>query len=110
VSEDEGPIFPYDVDEDDHCESPQVAYEHILPLLRTLQQNIPHTLRIYDPYFCDGAVIKNLESLGFTDVYNKKEDCYNIWKTPSMYPAFDVLVTNPPYSQDHIQKVSTTTF
>jgi hypothetical protein len=31
-------------------------------------------LRIYDPYYCDGSVIRNLAELGFTNVYNKKED------------------------------------
>ena len=55
----------------------------------------PETLRIYDPYFCDGplgdagwavpqddsasltgAVQRNLGELGFTQVYNRNEDFY----------------------------------
>jgi hypothetical protein len=76
-------------------------------------------LRIYDPYYCNGAVQKNLASLGFPNVYNRKEDCYRIWKvglvesTSTMpatgsdvnYPPFDILVTNPPYSADHMEKL-----
>jgi len=51
-------------------------------------------------------------------VYNKKEDCYKVWssslsKTTSehdaeaqfKYPLYDVFVTNPPYSSDHIEKL-----
>lgn len=62
-------------------------------------------LRIYDPYYCNGAVIENLTSLGFPSVYNKKEDCYQTWASTTLYPSFDVLVTNPPYSGDHIEKL-----
>lgn len=60
--------------------------------------------RIYDPYFCDGAVKCNLASLGFPLVHNVKEDCYQVWSSGSV-PALDVLVTNPPYSDDHIPKL-----
>jgi len=63
---------------------------------------------IYDPYYCDGAVLSHLTKLGFNDVYNKKEDCYKTWcqsDTTQPYPTFDVLVTNPPYSGDHVPKL-----
>ena len=29
------------------------------------------TLRIYDPYYCEGSMAKHLARLGFTDVYNR---------------------------------------
>lgn len=48
--------------------------------------------------------MKNLKSLGFPNVYNRKEDCYQVWNT-SHYPLHDVLVTNPPYSGDHIERL-----
>ena len=72
-------------------------------------------LRIYDPYYCDGAVVRNFLSLGFTNVYNRKENCYIKWEAAStvsnddtngnIMNLFDVLVTNPPYSEDHIERL-----
>ena len=46
-----------------------------------------------------------MESLGFPNVYNRKEDCYKVWEDTSRYPTHDVLVTNPPYSGDHIERL-----
>ena len=112
--------FPFDTDPDDHCESPVEAYRDIAPLLRLCTATNRQTqaamspTRIYDPYYCNGAVIRNLESLGFSNVYNRKEDCYRLWdmcgsalgsSSRCSYPEFDVLVTNPPYSADHIEKL-----
>ena len=94
-----GSSFPFPTDPDDHCESPLHAYEHIVPILNLLCSK-PKNL-IYDPYFCDGGVTRNLKQLGFPDVYNRKEDCYAIWKQNQL-PSFDVLVTNPPYSGEHV--------
>jgi hypothetical protein len=87
-------------------------------------------LSIYDPYYCNGQVARHLASLGFPSVYNRKEDCYAVWadlaarrqqqqqlsgvaRPSSASPAvassvpwsYDVLVTNPPYSGDHIERL-----
>jgi len=64
-------------------------------------------LSIYDPYYCNGGVIRNLRDIGYTNVYNKKEDCYEVWSPTSSkeYPEFDVFLTNPPYSDEHIPKL-----
>jgi len=110
--------FPYDVEPDDHCETPPNSYEDIAPLLQKLKSiNSNSDITIYDPYYCDGSVISNLSNLGFPNVYNKKEDCYKVWKKMSAggsnsdgddvsnYPNYDVLVTNPPYSGDHMEKL-----
>ena len=113
--------FPYKTDEDDHCETPLIAYKHIAPLLhhilRVRKKQNPSELAIYDPYYCNGSVKTHLASLGFTNVYNKKEDCYKVWqleidetsKVPSKennaLPDFDVFMTNPPYSGDHINRL-----
>ena len=103
--------FPFPTDPDDHCESPLQAYAHIQPLLLQLtnlggaKKSGGKDLKIYDPYFCNGAVVDNLAALGFPSVYNKKEDCYQAWSSATLYPSFDVLVTNPPYSGDHIEKL-----
>ena len=100
-------LFPYDTNEDDHCETPFQAYADIAPLLDALCKSMGKSkseLKIYDPYFCNGSVVNHLSSLGYTNVYNKKEDCYAIWKAQKE-PDFDVFITNPPYSSDHIDKL-----
>lgn len=103
------PVFPFPTDPDDHCESPLQAYAHIQPLLLQLQSQTKSKpsrgLGIYDPYYCNGAIIENLTALGFPSVYNKKEDCYKIWKSSSSYPDFDVFLTNPPYSGEHVERL-----
>jgi hypothetical protein len=98
--------FPYPTDADDHCESPLEAYQDILPLLKHLTRNkTAANVCIYDPYYCDGAVKERLGNLGFSNVYNEKEDCYSVWSDPASYPLFDLFVTNPPYSGDHMEKL-----
>lgn len=104
-NEDDISSFPFETDPDDHCESPMQAYQDIVPFLKSCGKKVPSALQIYDPYYCNGAVRRNIESLGFPNVYNKKEDCYQVWETPNRYPAFDIMVTNPPYSADHIAKL-----
>jgi hypothetical protein len=102
-----GPTFPYATNPDDHCETPLESYQDILPILDELSKargGKRSKLRIYDPYYCNGSVVKHLESLGYTDVYNRKEDCYAVWEL-NKEPNFDVLLTNPPYSEDHIEKL-----
>jgi hypothetical protein len=109
VETDDVGSFPFATDPDDHCESPLEAYRDILPLLQhlvSLKKDAPSSFRIYDPYYCNGAVVQNLATLGFPNVYNRKEDCYQVWDAAgSFYPDFDVLVTNPPYSLDHMEKL-----
>ena len=104
-SGDNGPSFPYKTDEDDHCETPLQAYADIQSILDALGKS-KSSLKIYDPYFCNGSVVNHLKSLGYTNVYNKKEDCYAVWDAQEE-PTFDVFVTNPPYSADHIDKLMT---
>lgn len=98
--------FPFETDADDHCESPLQAYKDIVPFLNDCNERKSSNgeMFIYDPYFCNGAVIDNFKSLGFSRVYNRKEDCYKLWGTSS-YPSHDLLVTNPPYSGDNIEKL-----
>lgn len=106
VAKKSGPDFPYPTNPDDHCETPRQSYMDILPLLNNLSKSFggeKHSMRIYDPYYCDGSVVEHLSSLGFTNVYNKKEDCYAVWEKSK--PQYDVLMTNPPYSEDHIEKL-----
>ena len=62
-----------------HQLGPLVAYEHIAPILDHIAQTLGktrETLLVYDPYFCEGSMVERLASIGFTNVYNKKEDFY----------------------------------
>jgi len=107
------PDFPYPVDPDDHCETPLEAYRDIAPLLSQLAgtinpNNKQQQLRIYDPYYCNGAVVQHLQTLGFPNVYNRKEDCYARWNNSNNNNSllvYDVLVSNPPYSGNHIERL-----
>ena len=76
------------------------------PLLLAGKQ--PAELRIYDPYYCAGQVKRNLESLGFPNVYNVCEDFYAVI-AEGRTPEYDVLITNPPYGRvpfDHVEKLT----
>ena len=103
----EGNDYPYTVNEDDHCETPVEAYSDIASLLNRLAVSIGKTdekLKIYDPYHCEGSVIARLASIGFENVYNVKEDFYASILNNEV-PEYDVLVTNPPYSSEHMKKL-----
>ncbi len=57
--------FP--VDEDDHAETPLLAYEHVAPFLEQLAAKLSKRrdqLVVYDPYYCAGGVKERLASLG----------------------------------------------
>jgi len=62
------------------------------------------TLSIYDPYYCDGGVKVKLNLLGFHNVRNENEDFYQCIKNKTV-ADFDALVTNPPYSGIHVEKL-----
>jgi hypothetical protein len=100
--------YPYEVLPDDHCETPLEAYQDISPLLSAFATSIsksPSNLSIYDPFFCEGSMVERLNSLGFQSVYNRKEDFYEVKKNLSRLPSFDLLLTNPPYSADHMDRL-----
>lgn len=99
--------FPYDADPSDHAETPDEAYADVAPLLERLAECLgktKETVRIYDPYYCNGGVIRRLKRHGFLHIYNRREDFYEkIAKKTT--PDFDILLTNPPYSGDHPAKI-----
>jgi hypothetical protein len=112
---------PFEVDDSDHCETPLKAYQDLIVLLdRLLDGNADEStadgnnnrfnrkprssLRIYDPYYCDGGVKTKLASMGFTNVINENRDFYKDIATGQV-PDYDVLVTNPPYSGHHMEKL-----
>ena len=90
-------------DEEDHCETAPEAYADISPLLRLLAAELgrpAEALRIYDPYYCNGAAARHLGALGFPLVHNANEDFYEVLAGGAL-PAHDVLLTTPPYSGHH---------
>ncbi|KAK3283334.1 hypothetical protein CYMTET_8962, partial [Cymbomonas tetramitiformis] len=58
---------------------------------------------VYDPFYCEGSVVAHLNRLGLEKVYNRKEDFYAAQREGGV-PAHDVLVTNPPFSADHLER------
>jgi hypothetical protein len=105
----------FEVAPEDHCESPPEAYADIAPLLGWLAGRLGRRkhgpggkgqarLRVWDPYFCDGAVARHLGSQGFPRVHNANEDFYAVLRE-GREPRHDVVVTNPPYSGDHVARL-----
>ena len=61
--------LPFAVDEADHAETPQRAYEDVAPVLRLLAAALgkePSELRIWDPFFCTGAPSRRSLSLSIS--------------------------------------------
>lgn len=101
------PRYSFQVDDTDHCETPLQAYRDAINILDRLAKSLNKTrstLTIYDPYYCDGGVKKKLASFGFTSVINRNRDFYQDIDN-NLTPEYDVLVTNPPYSGVHMEKI-----
>lgn len=107
--------WAFDTAYGDHFETPSIAYQHLLPMLRALarrrRKGIPaksalEQLEIYDPYFCKGSVTRCFRSLGCHAVTNQNRDFY-VDVSNSTCPAHEVLVTNPPFSGDHKERLLT---
>lgn len=97
----------FECDPSDHCETPFQAYKDIEPFLFRIAQSLKKTkatLRIYDPYFCEGSTKEHLLRLGFENVTNVNEDFYVNIENKNV-PEYDVLLTNPPYSADHFTRI-----
>jgi hypothetical protein len=94
--------FPYPVDYNDHFETPLQAYQDLLPILDWLQPDRSKQ-RIYDPYYCQGRTTQLLQQLGYSKILHYRRDFYADIRHNKV-PAHDVLITNPPYSDDHKKK------
>lgn len=115
------PSFAFRACPTDHCETDRRALRHLDVALRRLvvllapagggegaakgsaAGNHDCPLRIWDPYYCDGAAARHLRAIGFPNVVNRNEDFYAV-AAEGRQPAHDVLVSNPPYSGDHIER------
>jgi hypothetical protein len=99
--------YPFEVHADDHCETPPEAFGHIAAVLSELAAHtgvVPAAkLRIWDPYYCSGSSAIHLETAGFPTCHHRKEDFYAVVEKGAQ-PEHDVVVTNPPFSADHIPR------
>ena len=73
------------------------------PLKPNLKSHNDHTL--FTPVIRSllGAVVRHLTTEGFPSVYNQPEDFYQVLKNGKL-PVHDMIITNPPYSGDHIKR------
>lgn len=80
VSAAAGKNWTFEVDYNDHFETPLIAYEHLLPAIDILLESTPNKSRaaatIYDPYFCQGRMVEYVQSLGVGTVINNNRDFY----------------------------------
>ena len=93
----------------DDRETPLCALEDVSCLLDAQITDKNEDLVVYDPYYCKGGIKIALGALGYRNVHNEDVDCYTAWKasagSPGAVPKYHVLLTNPPYSADHIRRV-----
>lgn len=123
----------FEVDYNDHFETPLNAFQDLLPCLRALGATggsvALEAMTLYDPYWCQGRMRALVRGLGVRCVLNENRDFYADVAAanagapesaaatsgessssssssggdvrPPGLPAYDVLMTNPPYSGDH---------
>jgi len=61
------------------------------------------SMRVWDPYYCIGAVKRIFAEMGFANIIHENADFYQLIKNNNTNISLhEVLVTNPPYSDDHI--------
>ncbi|KAG2423695.1 hypothetical protein HXX76_015085 [Chlamydomonas incerta] len=104
VSSDE---WPFEVDYNDHFETSAAAVDDIQPVLLALCKRLkktPAQLAVYDPFFCQGGIRRHYTARGFTNFIHRKRDFYADVESGQL-PEYDIMVTNPPYSADHKERI-----
>ena len=109
VRDERGRIYhPFKTNFNDHFETSTDALRDLLPLVEELRSLIrpscPESFSIYDPYFCAGSIRKDWCDLGFTRLFHENR-CFYQDIDDGKIPNYDILVTNPPYSDDHMQRL-----
>ena len=77
----------FSVEYNDHFETPNEAYTDLMPVLTSVAEELGKSLEeliIYDPYYCDGRVVRILKQLGFRNVINANQDFYDDILTSSI--------------------------
>lgn len=99
--------YPYSTDYADHFETSDRAIRDVEPALYRLATHLGKTkatLRIYDPFYCKGSVRDHFATLGFKTFIHEKRDFYGDVEAGQI-PDYDILVTNPPYSGEHKERI-----
>jgi hypothetical protein len=99
--------FPYATDYNDHFETPLAAYQDVAPIIDWLssgdgceRSRSRSEVVLYDPYYCHGRTAVLLKELGYERIVHEKRDFYQDIRNGQI-PDYDVLITNPPYSENH---------
>ncbi|KAG1671460.1 hypothetical protein FOA52_003118 [Chlamydomonas sp. UWO 241] len=146
-SDSDASFWPYPTDYMDHFETTDQALADLEPALYRLATHLGKTkaeLRVYDPYYCKGAIRKHYEAIGIERLIHEGFPCRSdsdeeaaclaaqyyckgairkhyaaigierlIHEKRDFYadisagtvPEYDLLITNPPYSSDHKERI-----
>ncbi|ESL10063.1 hypothetical protein TRSC58_02209 [Trypanosoma rangeli SC58] len=100
---------PFKAEFNDHFETSMEALRDVAVVvdqLRRLQRpSAPENFVVYDPYYCAGTVLHHWNALGVQRVIHENRDFYRDIAEGKVPPDYDMLVTNPPFSGDHIERL-----
>lgn len=100
---------PFKASFNDHFETSLEALRDVCPALEELRAltrpSTPELFTLYDPYYCAGTIVDLWGQLGFARVLHENRDFYEDVEKGTVPGPYDVLVTNPPFSDDHIPRL-----
>lgn len=104
------PRHPFKANYLDHFETSMDALQHLLPAIRAHQElthpSCPEKYCIYDPYYCAGKIVELWRQLGIATIHEDRDFYKDIEEgTVPPFNSFDILVTNPPFSGDHVERL-----
>lgn len=103
--------LPFEADYNDHFETSAEAIADVFPAVNMIRLLTfpadPSRFTVYDPYFCAGAVVKIWHDLGIEHVIHEKRDFYKDIEAGEVPRHDHMLVTNPPFSGDHLSRLFT---
>ncbi|EPY37346.1 hypothetical protein AGDE_06588 [Angomonas deanei] len=99
---------PFRANFNDHFETSLEALRDVLAAVQEVRQQLrpstPEKFTLYDPYYCSGTVVASWAQLDMPNVINENVDFYATMANHTI-PVHDMLVTNPPFSDDHIPRL-----
>ncbi|ORC88489.1 uncharacterized protein TM35_000161270 [Trypanosoma theileri] len=100
---------PFRADFNDHFETSVMALQDIMVVVQQLRQLVrpsaPENFIVYDPYYCAGTVVQHWNTLGVQRVIHENRDFYKDIEDDKVPHEYDMLITNPPFSGDHIERM-----
>ncbi|RNF25654.1 methyltransferase [Trypanosoma conorhini] len=105
-----GPLsHPFKAEFNDHFETSMEALRDIAVVVEQLRlllrPSAPENFVVYDPYYCAGTVVRHWNALGVQRVIHENRDFYKDVAEGKVPLDYDMLVTNPPFSGDHIERL-----